>query len=183
MCPSNLRCFSLTCTTISVLASVLLISHAAAALAMPGQKCSAAKLKAAGKKANAQVVCYAKAATKGTAVDQACLAKAGAALLKAFQTAEGKGGCATVGDAGAIENMVDDFESAVAAALSAVPPPTPSRTPSPPVLTPTATCSDGISVMGAEACDTRTPTATNTPTGVQTPHAMNLETAPQTIIR
>ena len=187
-------CLSLACTTASVLAMVLLTGHAATARATPGEKCSAAKVKAAAKKAKAQLFCHAKATLKATAVDQACLSKADANFLKAFQKAEAKGGCATTGDAAAIESTVDTFVSAIAAALPPVPPPTPTgtatgtpatatpsvtltSTPSPtttstPAITATATPSPTITETPAD-----TPTGTQTGTPTETPTTANTPTA------
>src|SRR5262245_59534751 len=86
----------------------------------PALICAGAKLKATGKAASAQAVCHAKAAQKGVAVDQACLAKAGMKLVDAFASAEEKGGCASIGDAGTIEPLVDSSVGAFVAALRPV---------------------------------------------------------------
>jgi hypothetical protein len=148
----------------------------------PAQKCSAAKIKAARKKANAQLLCYSKATLKGVAVDQSCLTKAGDALSKAFQKAEAKGGCATSNDAGPIETTVDEFVSAIATALPAEPSPTPTRTSTfagtPPTETPsptvteTATPTEVQSPLAGTATPSltpsTTPTVTITPTATQT---------------
>src|SRR5215468_1084171 len=83
-----------------------------------GGKCAAGKRKAAGKKAMAQLLCYARTATKNVPVDAACLGKASANLGKAFSKAEKKGGCATTGDAGAVEDAVDAIVGQVVAALT-----------------------------------------------------------------
>src|SRR5262245_59513487 len=83
----------------------------------PAQKCAQSKLKATGKKAAAQLKCYKKAVADGVGVDSECLDKAGAKFLIAFQKAEAKGGCATVGDAGAVEGEVDTFVAGAATAL------------------------------------------------------------------
>ena len=153
----------------SVLVVAALAPAAVRASQTPGQKCSVAKIKAAGKKANAALTCYAKSTAKGTPVDQACLTNASAAFLKAFQKAEAKGGCAVVGDAAAIESTVDAFVSAIALALPAVPPLTPTRTITPTgtaTRTATPTCSDGVTPMGAEGCDTPTPTCSDSVTAM-----------------
>src|SRR5881398_823813 len=66
------------------------------------QRCAAAKIKAAGKKAHAKALCYAKAAAAGIPVSQACLDKAEAQFSAAFANAEEKasnsGGCVTTSD-------------------------------------------------------------------------------------
>lgn len=83
-----------------------------------GGKCASSKLKATGKAALAKLLCRSKAATKGTGVDPDCISKADAALMKTFTKAEQKGGCATTGDAGALDAVVRDFVDQVAAQLS-----------------------------------------------------------------
>src|SRR5262245_7929258 len=83
-----------------------------------GGKCAAGKRKAAGKKAMAQLLCYAKTATKNVPVDAACLGKASANLGKAFSKAEKKGGCATTGDTTAVEDAVDAIVGQVVAELT-----------------------------------------------------------------
>jgi DNA-binding beta-propeller fold protein YncE len=60
--------------------------------------CAAAKLKATGKDAKAQLGCAATGAKHATLFSAACVEHAGAALVKAWGTAEGMGGCATLGD-------------------------------------------------------------------------------------
>lgn len=174
---SNHQCLTAILAVACTFAGVTLTSRPARAIATPGQKCSAAKMKAAGKKAKAQLGCYAKATLQGGMVDQACLTKAGAALFKAFQKAEQKGGCATVTDAAAIESMVDGFVAAIAAALPAVPPPTPTLTitpgGTPATATPSATITQTRTPTSIQSPPTGTstpiPTATATPTVTRTP--------------
>lgn len=104
---------------IRTLATSLLLTLAALAPAAgtPDQKCAAAKLKATGKKAAAKLKCQAKAVKAGVAIDVTCLAKAEAKFAAAFAKAEAKGGCATVGDAAAVESAVDAFVGDVVTAL------------------------------------------------------------------
>jgi hypothetical protein len=83
-----------------------------------GRKCAAAKIKATGKKAAGKLKCHTKAVAKGRAPDPDCLAKVEAKLASVFMKAEGKGGCATVGDAETIEGKVNVFVGAVLGALS-----------------------------------------------------------------
>lgn len=84
-----------------------------------GGKCASSKLKASGKSASAELLlCQSKAASKQTAVDPECVGKAEDAFTKAFDKAEQKGGCATVGDAGALDTTVDGFVDQVVAQLS-----------------------------------------------------------------
>jgi hypothetical protein len=77
----------------------------------PGpSKCTAAKLKEAGKKASAKSKCYSKAAAKGLAVDPACLAKAETKFNAGWAKAEAKNDClAPTGDLATIEGKVDAF--------------------------------------------------------------------------
>jgi plastocyanin len=84
-----------------------------------GGKCASSKLKAAGIKAMAKLLCNAKAATKNIPVDPACLTKANTNLTKAFAKAEKKGGCVTTGDAAAVEQAVDALVAQVVSQLTA----------------------------------------------------------------
>jgi streptogramin lyase len=63
-----------------------------------GQACAARKLKATAKDAKAQFACDATGAKQAMLFSPACVNKAGGALLKAWDAAEAKGGCATQGD-------------------------------------------------------------------------------------
>lgn len=107
-------------------------SPAHSAQTTPGQKCAVAKIKAAFKKAAAKGACYQKAVGKGVGVDADCLAKAEAAFAAAFQKAESKGGCATIGDAAAIEAVVNAFVTGIVTALPPVPTTTTTTTTLPP---------------------------------------------------
>ena len=89
----------------------------AAAKPTPAQKCTGAKMKAAAKKVTAKLACYAKAASKTLPVDDACLSKAETTFTTAFSKAESKGGCVTVGDAGAVEATIDSFVQSEATAI------------------------------------------------------------------
>ena len=104
------------------LALLLAVAGLTPALAAPtpAQRCAAAKLKAAAKKATGKIRCHEKAILKGLGVDALCLQKAESKFATAFAKAELKGGCATVGDAAAIELLVDDF---VEQAVDALEPP------------------------------------------------------------
>src|SRR5437764_15435363 len=70
-------------------------------------KCGAAKLKAAGKKAYEKAACYAKARAKGIDVDATCLQKVELKFSAIFDKYDPSGTCLTTGDAGAIEAKVD----------------------------------------------------------------------------
>jgi len=99
----------------------------------PARRCSAAKRKAAAKKAKGFAKCYARAAKIGLPVNPACLGKADGKFVSAFERAESKGGCASVGDVAAIEGLVDAMIASAVADLVAV-------------------CGDGVAGPG-EVCD------------------------------
>jgi cysteine-rich repeat protein len=96
---------------------------AAALVAMSGgqvlaqSKCSSAKVKEAGKRADGKLKCHSKAVGKGVAVDGACLGKIETKFSSAWTKAESKGDCLSAGDIGAIEDkvdaLVDDLNSAL----------------------------------------------------------------------
>jgi hypothetical protein len=83
----------------------------------PVALCAAAKLAAAGKKAQSLLACNAKAATKGIPVDTGCVTKAQNTFTAAFQKAEALGGCTSTGDAGAVEGDTDTFVTNVVGQL------------------------------------------------------------------
>lgn len=124
-------------------------SAALAAQATPGQKCAIAKLKAAFKKASAKGACYVKAVGKGVAVDPDCLAKAEEAFAAAFQKAESKGGCATIGDAAAIEGVVNGFVTGIVTALPPVPTTSTTTTTLPPCGESAPACNGTCPQVGA----------------------------------
>lgn len=77
----------------------------------PGATCASSKRTAAGKKIAAKLTCVANATIKGVAVNSLCLTNAEQKFDRAFTRAEVKarhvGGCATPGDAAAVEAVVD----------------------------------------------------------------------------
>jgi len=83
--------------TMSVLLGVLLGAAAAngaiSASSRRAVKCAEAKIRAVKKKVDAKLTCQASAVRKGTAINPLCIANAEAAFLRAFATAEAKGGC------------------------------------------------------------------------------------------
>lgn len=101
--------------------AIFLVAAPAGAVATPGQKCAAAKVRASGKKALKKLKCHATAIMRDDPVDPACLARAEQKFVEAFAKAELEGGCATTGDAAALEAMVDVFVGDVVAALPAAP--------------------------------------------------------------
>jgi len=105
--------------TITLAVVILLgIAPLARAGVTPGVRCATAKQKAATKAAAAKANCHAKGFVKGVETDPVCLDKAQAKLAQSLVAAEGKGGCASTGDAAAISAQVDAF---VADLLAATP--------------------------------------------------------------
>jgi hypothetical protein len=117
------------CRRISALivALLMMIGPAQALAATPGQRCEAAKLKAAGVKAKKELACFKTAVATGKVVNGDCLARAEAAFARAFERAEGKGGCVTTGDAASVEATVDSAVADVNAILGVTPLTTPSQ--------------------------------------------------------
>jgi hypothetical protein len=108
-----------------VLAGAFALSLAAPTIAVakkptPAVRCATAKLNAVSKKFARELKCYQKAITGGGTLHSACLARAEAAFAGAFGRAEANGGCATSGDASAIESQVDADVAALANALTPV---------------------------------------------------------------
>ena len=101
---------------VSVALSVLAGVRAADG-ATRAEKCAVAKLKAANRKAFAQLRCQEKAILEGKRVGSVCLLAADDHFLVAFARAELRGGCATTGNQGELEDRVDKF---VAGLLEAV---------------------------------------------------------------
>jgi hypothetical protein len=99
--------------------ALLLVAGVAGARPTPAQKCSAAKIRAAVKKAQANGQCYQRAALTAGGVDAGCLAVAEKKFTAAFAAAEKKGGCSTVGDRDEIGGNVDTCVQDIVAALPA----------------------------------------------------------------
>src|SRR5438034_5717304 len=91
--------------TLSLLAAVRAVEGAATR----ADRCAAAKLKAASKKAAAKLRCHEKALVQGKRVASACLLAADDRFLVAFAKAELKGGCATTRDQAEVEDQVERF--------------------------------------------------------------------------
>lgn len=102
---------------VAVATGMLLLAGPARAASDPVAKCAATKVQSAGKKAGAKLKCHAKAIKKAVALDPVCIQKAEDKYAEAFAKIEAKGGCATVGDAPAIEAQVDAFVADAVAAL------------------------------------------------------------------
>ncbi len=79
---------------VGVTLSLLTGVRAVNAAATRAEKCAAAELKAAGKKADAKLRCHETALTQGKSVTSACLAGADARFAVAFAKVEARG-CST----------------------------------------------------------------------------------------
>jgi len=101
--------------TLSLLAAV----RAAEGVATRADRCAAAKLKAASKKAAAKLRCHEKALVQGKRVASACLLAADDRFLVAFAKAELKGGCATTRNEAEVEDQVDRFVAGLLDTLTA----------------------------------------------------------------
>jgi hypothetical protein len=92
-------------------ALALALALLAASLAAPASadsRCAAAKFQAAGRYLQSLAKCQAKATAKGAEVDPLCIAKAQSKLATAFDKAEGKDDCLTVGDVAPVQDVLDD---------------------------------------------------------------------------
>jgi streptogramin lyase len=89
--------------------AVFLLLEASGGTVEAQNKCAGDKIKAACKKASCKAALEAKQAQRGGTVDPAKVAKCEATFSKSFAKSEAKGGCATTGDAAAIEAKVDAF--------------------------------------------------------------------------
>ena len=84
-----------------VLLTVAIVALSAAPVqAQDAGKCTALKLKAAAKIASGMLKCRERAAKKGEAVDVKCLDRLEAKFRNQIRAAEGKGGCAGLGNGG-----------------------------------------------------------------------------------
>ena len=137
-----------------VLALMLLTALPAHAAGSPGAKCAAAKIRATAKKAAAKGACHAKAVASGSLVDPGCLDKAEQKFAAALARAEGRGGCATTGDAATLEDKVDAFIADVVGALPATTSTTTTSTTTTSSTTTVPTCIPDctLSVCGPDGC-------------------------------
>ena len=102
---------------VALVATVALLARTGTATDV-GAKCSGVKLKAAAKKSNGKLKCYATASARGVDVDPTCLAKAEAKFTAAWQRIEATGTCRTTADEGQIESQIDAFVSSLALKLA-----------------------------------------------------------------
>jgi hypothetical protein len=101
----------------AAIASMLFCCSGVGHAGTPAQLCAGSKLKATGKAAGVKLGCHSKAAKQGAVVDGGCLANADAKLTNAFAKAEARGGCATTGDVGDVDAILDSNVGAFVAAL------------------------------------------------------------------
>jgi hypothetical protein len=100
-------------------AGTLFVAGIAAAI-LPGgspddaRRCAAKKLLRAGAYGRGRLACWARAFRAGTPVDGACFDGSASKLIVGFRAAETKPGCATTGDAAAIETVLNGFVDEVA---------------------------------------------------------------------
>jgi cysteine-rich repeat protein len=101
-----------------------LVAEVSAALAVDApeaaRSCAARKLRAAASEARALLGCYARSTRAGETVDAGCVAKARADYARVFAKAEARSGCATDGDAAAVEASIVDYAGRAVAALAAI---------------------------------------------------------------
>lgn len=83
--------------------------------ASPAQRCLAVKLDAVARAVVAHVSCEARAVEKSTTPRAGCHAGADNRLDGSFERIEGKGGCTTVDDEGAVDQGIDGFVDALLA--------------------------------------------------------------------
>src|SRR5690349_10902793 len=99
--------------TVMLVGAFALCGVVTGANAQSPNKCQAAKIKDAGKKAQCVTGLQSKFAATGVAIDPLKLAKCQAKVSAAYDKLEAKPGCNTTGDKGAIESKVDSFTSDV----------------------------------------------------------------------
>jgi cysteine-rich repeat protein len=96
------------------------VEHLPAGNSPQANRCAAVKRKATGRLGRAQLKCYAKSSKRHEAVDPVCLGRAGERFARAFDKAEARGGCATIGDQGVLAGVVSAAATGFVGALAAV---------------------------------------------------------------
>ncbi|HLK10858.1 MAG TPA: hypothetical protein VKW76_05720 [Candidatus Binatia bacterium] len=104
----------------AILVALALGGSAAGKRPTRAERCAAAKVGAAARRFAGELRCYQRAITAGGVLRAACLAKATQAFTAAFAAAEGRGGCATTGDAAAVGAQADAAVTAVVSALTPI---------------------------------------------------------------
>ena len=107
-----------TLGTMLVLCCFLATVPPASGARSPEARCAAAKLTAAAQKAQKRAKCVAAGVLDGGGATPECLAKIEARFTAAWARIEARGGCATSGDADAIEGQVNAFVADLLQALS-----------------------------------------------------------------
>jgi hypothetical protein len=134
---------------------------------LPRSPLTAAKLRAAEKKARGLVECEARAVVQGQEPDPACIDAVEQKFMTSWARIEARGGCLTEGDAESVEAIVDAFVEDLCSALGTATTTTTTTTPSTcPTATalycgvsacgplPMALCPSGMSCTTAEeGCD------------------------------
>jgi hypothetical protein len=105
-------------TTLTLAATLAVPAYGGGAPTAAG--CNQAKLNAAAKTTAASLGCYANAAATGLPVDPNCVGKADHVLATAFAKTDARGGCATTGDAPAVEASINACVNEIAGALGSV---------------------------------------------------------------
>ena len=101
----------------------------------PGERCAAAKLRAAGQKAKSLVQCHVQALEVGGPVDAACLARVEGRFASTWSRIVAHRGCEVTDDGDDVEALVDGFVASLVAAVPASTSTTTSTT-----VTPSSTC-------------------------------------------
>jgi hypothetical protein len=99
------------------IAAVVLATPAVAATS--GERCAAAKMRAAARKAKGLVQCHVSAVDDGGSADAGCLAKVQQRFVTTWARIEARGGCVTTGDLDDIEAIVDAFVAFLTSMLPA----------------------------------------------------------------
>jgi hypothetical protein len=126
-------------------------------------KCTALKLRAAGRKARGKLVCHARVAKQSGATDPLCLLREEARFSVRWQKAEASSFCLTSGDEDAIEAKVDAFVNDIATLL-----PKPSTTTSSTETTSTTVESSTSSSTSTTVEPSTTSSSVTTPTSSTT---------------
>ena len=114
-------------------AIAVVVVAAPAVAATSGERCAAAKLRAAARKAKGLVQCHASGFGEGGSADPGCLAKVEARFAVTWARIETRGGCATMDDVDDVEALVDTFVADLTGML-------PASTTTSTTVTPTSTC-------------------------------------------
>src|SRR5262245_19328687 len=94
---------------LGVVAGMALLAGVADGAKDPVVRCGASKLKATGRTVSALLRCHGQAVGKGLPGHPACLSEVNGKFVGSNVKAEGKGGCAIVGDAPAVAVIVGDL--------------------------------------------------------------------------